>query len=125
MGTFSGEATLPFLFSLAFPVGSTHKEKNLLLKEQIPSIKSRPHFRRTSLAAEVERSHKSYSPWKKIAKKNLLKTVCEAMESRIEPLFCVCRFLGVHTRCMQTAKALCRLCRCINWSKCFALYVVC
>ena len=124
MGTFSGEATLPFSFSLAFPVGSTHKEKNLLLKEQIPSIKRRPILEGFYWLQKQKEVIKVI-PLGKNSKKKLLKTVCEAMESRIEPLFCVCRFLGVHTRCMQTAKALCRLCRCINWSKCFALYVVC
>ena len=41
-GTRSWEATVPVLFLPLLSVGPTLKEKNLLLKEQILSIKSRP-----------------------------------------------------------------------------------
>ena len=60
------------IFACHLSEGSTLKEKNLLLKEQILSFKSRPHFERVSLPRKGNWKSKSYLPFNKNDVKNMV-----------------------------------------------------
>ena len=63
MATLSGEAILSCsFFASCLNKGSTHKEKKLLLKEQILSFKSRPLFRVVSAFRETYKKSQKLAP---------------------------------------------------------------
>ena len=55
MGTFSGEATLSFLFILHISKGVNSLRKEFAPGEQILSLKGEPHFKKSLLSREANR----------------------------------------------------------------------
>ena len=67
--TSQGKQLFHLHFHFPSQLGSTLKGKNLLLKEQILSLKSRPYFERTSSSREANRKSQKLFPFVKIVDK--------------------------------------------------------